>query len=241
MLEPISPELVLVDPELRAIVLAELVARPSPSFLDELVPLPARTVSPETTLQADTALVARPTKTTRSWPRWGTQLAVLLAFGFAGYAVSTWTVRDAPRSSAQPTPQSTFASVAAAPLDATTKRTTNAHASRTAATVTSTHRPKPRKAKPRKVLTPPPAQTFVWAPVGRAAYYDVRFFRRGQLVFEAWPSRPRLQLPPRWVHEGHARHLIPGPYAWRVFPVFGSRAHPRLGDAIVRSTWIAKR
>jgi hypothetical protein len=79
------------------------------------------------------------------------------------------------------------------------------------------------------------------AAVGRAAYYDVRFFRKGQLVFEAWPSRPRLQLPARWVHEGHSRSLVPGPYAWSVFPVFGSRANPRLGAAIVRSTWIAKR
>jgi hypothetical protein len=89
-------------------------------------------------------------------------------------------------------------------------------------------------------MSPPATQTFVWAPVVRAVYYDVRFFRKGQLVFEAWPSQPRLQLPPRWVQQGHARHVVPGPYAWRVFPVFGSRANPRLGAAIVRSTWIAK-
>jgi hypothetical protein len=231
-LEPISPELVLVDPELRATVLADPEARPQSAPLDELVPLPVPAVSP--TSEADAVPdERRPRSTPRAWPRWTTQLAVLVAFGLAGYAVSSWTVRDATRSSAEPAPQTTFASIATAPLAATTKSAVHVPVTKAAAT-------SPRRPKPSHAVTPP-AQTFIWAPVGRAAYYDVRFFRNGQLVFEAWPSQPRLQLPARWVHEGHARRLVPGPYSWRVFPVFGSRAKPHLGAAIVRSTWTAER
>jgi hypothetical protein len=217
-LEPISPELVLVDPELRAIVLRELQAR-FESNVEDNVLLPLRVVSPEAAVPPD-AFGESPREVVRSWPRRLMQVAVVVAFGVGGYAVSAWTTGDVGHASAESIARATTTAVGRPPK-----------ASRTVA----------HRSRPKEVMTPPAAQAFVWVPVGRAAYYDVRFFRNGQLVFEAWPSEPRLQLPSRWVHAGHGRRLVPGRYAWRVFPVFGSRASPRLGAAIVRSTWITKR
>jgi hypothetical protein len=76
--------------------------------------------------------------------------------------------------------------------------------------------------------------------VKRAVYYKVQFFRRGQEIFEAFPSAPRLAFPLRWVYEGRRMRLVPGAYAWQVLPAFGSRSHPRYGRPIVRSIWVAK-
>src|SRR5689334_13722994 len=95
-------------------VLSELQALPETSFLDaDVVFLPVRAVSEPASL-TDASLDERPPAAARSWPRWMTQVAVLAAFGFAGYAVSTWTSRDVVRSSAQPIPQSTSTEVGAA-------------------------------------------------------------------------------------------------------------------------------
>jgi hypothetical protein len=246
-LEPISPELVLVDPELRAIALSDLQAHWQSTFADAgIAALPTRTVSSEATPNRKTAtryerefgppLADGSRRAT--WARWITSLAVLVVFGGAGYVVSAWTAPDAGRSSvrtapsARPTVVGTAASLPAQPHDAT--RNQAIHRVPKAASTSS-----PRS-RANEVMTPPTTRTFVWPRIQHAAYYEVRFFRNGRLVFEAWPSQPRLQLPSRWLQGGHARRLVPGPYAWRVFPVFGSRAKPHLGAAIVRSRWVAK-
>ena len=87
----------------------------------------------------------------------------------------------------------------------------------------------------------PQARVFVWPAVEGALYYKVQFFRAGDEVFEALPSAPRLGLPARWVYKGRRLRLVPGTYSWRVLPAFGSRAHPRYGDPIVRSLWVVKK
>jgi hypothetical protein len=84
-------------------------------------------------------------------------------------------------------------------------------------------------------------RVFVWPAVEGALYYKVQFFRGGDEVFEALPSAPRLGLPVRWVYKGRRLRLVPGTYSWRVLPAFGSRAHPRYGDPIVRSLWVVKK
>lgn len=83
-------------------------------------------------------------------------------------------------------------------------------------------------------------RVFVWPGVKGALYYKVQFFRGGEEVFEALPSAPRLGLPLRWVYKGRRMRLVPGTYSWRVSPAFGSPTRPRFGDPIVRSTWVAK-
>jgi hypothetical protein len=58
-------------------------------------------------------------------------------------------------------------------------------------------------------------------------------------VFEALASRARLALPLQWTYKGRRFRLHPGAYHWEVRPAFGSRAHPRYGALITRSTWFA--
>jgi hypothetical protein len=82
---------------------------------------------------------------------------------------------------------------------------------------------------------------FIWPAVPRATFYKVEFLRGGRRVFEALASTPRLELPRRWGFEGHTYRLVPGGrYSWRVSPAFGPRSHLRYGNPIVRSTWVAR-
>jgi hypothetical protein len=100
----------------------------------------------------------------------------------------------------------------------------------------------PTAPKKRRRPTPPPefpTRVFVWPPVARATFYKVEFFRRGRKVFQAFPRKPRLELPVRWVFRGRHRRLTSGAYRWDVRPAFGSRARPRFGKLITRSTWVA--
>ena len=86
----------------------------------------------------------------------------------------------------------------------------------------------------------PSTRLFVWPAVKHASYYKVQFSRGGHVVFEASPSVPRLELPTRWAYKGRDMRLVPAVYSWVVLPAFGTRSHPRYGDAIVRSTWVAR-
>lgn len=84
----------------------------------------------------------------------------------------------------------------------------------------------------------PARPVFVWVPAARASHYRVEFFRRGAKVFEAFPTSPRIALPARWVYRGRRFQLAPGRYSWRVRPGYGSRREKRYGATIVRSTWV---
>ena len=105
----------------------------------------------------------------------------------------------------------------------------------------------PRSAQPsssatgaKRSVIAPSTRLFVWPAVKHASYYKVQFFRRGQVVFVALPSVPRLTLPSRWMYKGRSMRLVPAVYSWQVLPAFGTRYHARYGDAIVRSTWVAR-
>jgi hypothetical protein len=100
--------------------------------------------------------------------------------------------------------------------------------------------PSTRESRSRRPPATPLTRLFVWPAAKHAAYYKVEFFRRGRLVFEAWPAQPRLQLPLRWEYKGRSMRVVSGVYSWRVSPAFGTRSHARYGDPIVRSTWVAR-
>lgn len=85
------------------------------------------------------------------------------------------------------------------------------------------------------------AWTFVWPSHPAAAYYNVRFLRGQRMIFEAWPHRPRLIIPAQGVSRGRAFHFSEGRYRWIVRPGFGSRARRRYGQPIVLSTWTVAR
>jgi hypothetical protein len=80
-----------------------------------------------------------------------------------------------------------------------------------------------------------PGHTFVWLPVREANHYKVEFFRGTKKIFEARPSRARLELPERWTFKGRRYTLTSGRYRWSVRPGFGPRTKARYGRAIVSS------
>jgi hypothetical protein len=100
----------------------------------------------------------------------------------------------------------------------------------------------PDKAKPNETVKPkarvaprsaPSHRPFAWVAVPKATYYLVRFYRGSQEIFEARPSAPRLSLPPEWVFKGHRYSLTPGTYRWVVQAGFGRPTEARLGQPIV--------
>ena len=102
--------------------------------------------------------------------------------------------------------------------------------------------PDKAKAKPKETVKPkarvaprsaPSHRPFAWVAVPKATYYLVRFYRGSQEIFEARPSAPRLSLPPEWVFKGHRYSLTPGSYRWVVQAGFGRPSEARLGQPIV--------
>jgi hypothetical protein len=79
--------------------------------------------------------------------------------------------------------------------------------------------------------------TLVWAPVARAAYYNVQLVR-GRRVFSAWPSRPTLRLPRTWTYKGRRYRLTPGVYRWYVWPGFGRISAAKYGRMLGSSSFV---
>jgi hypothetical protein len=85
------------------------------------------------------------------------------------------------------------------------------------------------------------SRTFVWPLVRGADYYNVQFLRGRRKMFEAWPRKPRLAVPARGVSSGRAFTFSPGRYRWLVRPGFGTPASRRYGRPIVVSTFAVAR
>ena len=88
---------------------------------------------------------------------------------------------------------------------------------------------------------PFPNRVLIWPAVSDATSYKVELFRNGREVFETLSSRARFELPTRWVYRRRTYHLEKGTYIWKVLPAFGPRSRLRYGNPIVRSTYVAER
>ncbi len=88
---------------------------------------------------------------------------------------------------------------------------------------------------------PFPFRVVSWPAVPDATFYKVEFFRRGREVFETLSATTRFELPTRWVYRGRTYQLVNGTYIWKVLPAYGPRSRLRYGKPIVRSTWVAQR
>jgi hypothetical protein len=102
--------------------------------------------------------------------------------------------------------------------------------------------PIPAGLPPAARTTPTPqnrveTRLFVWLPRRGAGYYNVRFFKGARTIYEAWPTDPRVTVPMRGTFRGKRFAFTNGPYRWMVRPAFGSRSRPRYGAPIVRSVW----
>jgi hypothetical protein len=140
---------------------------------------------------------------------------------------STTSGPTTPKTGSTPS-ETTGTTTAASPTAATTTaapKTETATTTPPASTATSAQAPVPSSPGFR------PARVFAWPAVGAAAYYVVRFFRGGELVYQARPATPRLVLPEKFV-------FSPGSYRWSVRPGFGPRAQKRIGEAIIDSAFV---
>ena len=85
----------------------------------------------------------------------------------------------------------------------------------------------------RPTLQAPTSRRFAWAPSDGASGYHVEFFRGSTLVYARETTRPELDVPARWRHDGVLRSFRPGEYNWYVWPVIGGR---RAARASVQTT-----
>jgi hypothetical protein len=82
------------------------------------------------------------------------------------------------------------------------------------------------KPKPREQPKFRPARTFSWPPRAGAGSYQVTFLRNGRAFYRTRTGAPRLKLPPRL-------RFTPGRYRWTVRPTIAGV----LADPIVDSTF----
>jgi hypothetical protein len=93
------------------------------------------------------------------------------------------------------------------------------------------------------LLAPTPAQSVSrapvlrWAPVKRAAYYNVQLVR-GKKILSAWPGSRHFRVPQSWVFHGHHFRLHRGVYRWYVWPGFGARSKAKYGSVLGGSSFV---
>ncbi|HEX9350273.1 MAG TPA: hypothetical protein VF877_03265 [Gaiellaceae bacterium] len=235
--DPISPELVLIDPELgqRARELLP-VDRPSPTrpaerAADTTVQQGAEPVDAGGLPTAVSAAApqpepspapepARPHGTTgrrRRWVSAVSSVVVLGALAALGWMLAfEWPGPDAKRDARVEAerPVTRSVSVSTTPAGEGTK-------------------------EPRAPTGPRP-MTFGWVPVRNTSVYLVAFFQGPRKIFEARTGQTRVTVPAHWTYGGHRQSLTPGRYHWTVRPGLGAPASGRFGQPVVRATLVVR-
>jgi hypothetical protein len=234
--EPISPELVLVDPELAELARARLPERPD--FIAELaskrtVPAATEAIPPPEPVEPAPPPSRRRAVSTLALLG-ATALGLLVGVEIGGRNTPE-TLRNAQfiptqeiSSSATPRRRQPKASGVQA-----------AKAARRAAKPSRTRSPSGSKAKRTRRArsvhraaapksTRPSSPTLTWSRVRGASYYDVRLFRGPVRILDLWPSKPKVQVPRSWVYGGAHYRLQAGRYRWFVYPGVGKRSQLRL-------------
>jgi hypothetical protein len=210
-IEPISPELVLVDPSLR-----HLVFDGESNATSSLVPR-----SPATANTTEPFLAEDP-ESSDSAPRraWeGLLVAALLGslatigvglvlwalpLGSSGErSANTTTAESTPTTGSQPAPESTTVAKAQA---------TNGQS--------ATATPTPPAAQQRtQTQAAPVPRRFVWAPVAGVTTYEVAIYRDDVPIYRARTKTASIVIPARSRNGGSGELLGPGTYQWYVWPV----------------------
>lgn len=252
--EPITPELVLVDPDLgdrarrllpdydtweaRASLLGSGVPgrREQPRVEDAQDPAAgvAPVAEPVDALPAEPVLAPEspplpvgdePTPSRRRARRTRIFYGASLAVLAGLVAVLGWIVVRAPGAERDVRPE-TRASFPSAP-----------------STVESTPGPAtspPPTDRPKRASEPPvpsghPPRAFGWVPVKNASVYLVEVFRGTRKIFEARTARARVTVPVHWTYGGRRFTLAPGRYRWTVRPGFGVPRRARFDKPIVQA------
>lgn len=240
--EPITPELVLVDPELgdraRAILPDYDTWEAHASLLgsgvpDRMAPVaePVDAISAEPVLAPESPPLPvgdEPTPRRRRARRtrvvYGASLALLAGL----VAVLGWIVVRAPGAERDVRPET---------------RASFPSASSTAPSAKSTPGPAtspPPSDPPNRTSAPPvpsghPPRAFGWVPAKNASVYLVEVFRGTRKIFEARTARARVTIPVHWTYEGRRFTLAPGRYRWTVRPGFGVPRRARFDKPIVQA------
>lgn len=220
--DPITPELVLIDPSLRDRLLADApLADPPPAPLERLR---KTTKSDVETLLEQIPARTEPGDGSASYRRRLTVplvvavLSSLLTLG-AVAAVLELRAGDGPSAVLGSTSSQTPASL---PQSTPTSSTTTQHS--------------PTRTTPPAKARQPRELRFSWAAVAGATSYDVAFYAHGthdKLVLELSTRTPTAVVKVRRTGSKTAHSLAPGPYRWYVWPV---RSTGRDSVAVVRST-----
>jgi hypothetical protein len=238
--EPVSPELVLVDPELARRARAELPAaetrRPAPARV-AAEPAPKKRASRTARLlRLAAALVIAGTLVSPAvTPLARNGTAPPPAAVVAGESPLARPAQQSPAPTrAEPRQRAAKATPATAPADKSTPAAAPAQKS------TRAKRPAAKRRAAPPVARAP--RTFVWVPVKGADAYEVQFFRGSRRVLLTRTSRPRLEvLTGRARGSGQRFVLTPGSYRWYVWPLFRSGSAVRRGDAVVQAKLVVPR
>lgn len=79
----------------------------------------------------------------------------------------------------------------------------------------------------------PTTRRFAWAPTKGASGYHVELFRGAERVYARTTTRPTLEIPARWRYAGAERSLRSGTYKWYVWPIVDGQ---RVARAAVQTT-----
>jgi len=220
-MEPVSPELVLVDPELavrarpRLPLTEDTVAR-----VEALVQGSRRASLARHSAEIPPRPAPRVVETKRRIPRTGQRWSAALVGGVsAGVLAAALLVGVRIELGGTPAGADTTV-IATAPVQSAPEGPSGGKAAKPAAPVL-----------PRPATRPEP-QRFAWAPTAGASAYHVELFVGSSRVFEANTKRPTLTIPARWKSGGRTRSLQPAEYRWYVWPVFSGQ---RAAEAIVQA------
>jgi hypothetical protein len=233
--DPISPELVLIDPELGQRARELLPAyRPSPTRpaeraadttvqqgaepVDEGGLLTAVSVAAPPPKPLPTLEPLQPRGTAGRRRRWVSALSSVVVLG--ALAALGWTLafrgpdskRDARVEAERPVTRSVSVSTT----------------------------PAGEGAKEPRAPTGPRPMTFGWVPVRNTSVYLVAFFQGPRKIFEARTVQTRVTVPAHWTYGGHRQSLAPGRYHWTVRPGLGAPASGRFGQPVVRATLVVR-